>query len=283
LSAANENSLGAAQAEIDVRRRSFDAGDTRHRDTAGTFQTGDQVEYRAEVGSDWLLATVIGVSKEGCIRIDLLPGVWLRQEDQATRVRPGKPKPSSAGNPTPKAGNIMNSLLNDNNGWMASSLGLDSPRRKRGPPSPPSFCQSVESTSGKRRAACPSPDETACPSPGPAINRNIGPGQSPIPVRQSKDDLPHLLGEIRKRSSLKPPEEKHLGMSRSPSCPSQEKRMGMSRSPSCPRHDKHMGTSRSPSCPRQEKHAGMSRSPSVPGHVTRMVGRHIVAGTGYRL
>merc|ERR1712166_296303 len=87
----------------DVRRRSFDAGDVRYRETAGTFQQGDQVEYRAEMGSEWLAATVIAVDSEGCICIDLLPELWLLTDVQATRVRRGKPKPSSAGLPTPKA------------------------------------------------------------------------------------------------------------------------------------------------------------------------------------
>lgn len=217
LSIAKEQSLGAAKAEIDVRRRSFNAGDARYRDTAGTFQTGDHVEYRAEMGGDWLPATVIGVSKEGLIRIDLLPGVWLRQEDQATRVRPGKPKPTSAGNPTPKADNIMNALLNDNLGFMmTSSLEPHSPSRKRGPS--PSFCQGVESIPQKRRPAHA--------SPGPPIRLNMGHGHAPISVHQSKEDLNSKgMGGIRKRSSLEPSGVKHTSMSRSPSCPGQVTRM----------------------------------------------------------
>jgi NIMA (never in mitosis gene a)-related kinase len=214
LSAAvGELALGAAPAQVDVRRRSFHAGDARYRETAGTFQNGDQVEYRAEVGSDWLPATVIGVSPEGWIRIDLLPGLWLRQEDQATRVRPGKPKPSSAGNPTPKAGNIMSSLLNDNVGFMmGSSLAAGSPNLKRGP-SPSSF-QGVESTPQKRRASHA--------SPGPPLRRDMGPGYSPNPVRKSKDDL-SSVGGVRRRASLEPP--KPTSMSRSPSCPGNVTRM----------------------------------------------------------
>merc|ERR1719321_797208 len=102
--------LSSPVPDADIRRKSFNAGDARYRETAGTFQNGDQVEYRAEMGSDWLPATVIGVSPDGWIRIDLLPDLWLHQEDQATKVRPGKHRPSSAGNPTPKAG----TLLNDN-------------------------------------------------------------------------------------------------------------------------------------------------------------------------
>eukprot|EP00746_Dinoflagellata_sp_MGD_P142034 gnl/MRDRNA2_/MRDRNA2_75044_c0_seq2.p1 gnl/MRDRNA2_/MRDRNA2_75044_c0~~gnl/MRDRNA2_/MRDRNA2_75044_c0_seq2.p1 ORF type:complete len:534 (+),score=68.96 gnl/MRDRNA2_/MRDRNA2_75044_c0_seq2:75-1676(+) len=223
-------SSSALPVEVDVRRRSFHAGDARYRDTAGTFQNGDQVEYRAEIGSDWLPATVIGVSPEGWIRIDLLPNMLLRQEDQATKVRPGKPKPGSAGNPTPKARNIINPLLNDSVDFMmGSSLGLDglnlsinvippSPSKlsvnvippspgsfqgaKRGP-SPSSF-QGVESTPHKRRAAHA--------SPGP------GPGYGPNPVRKSKDDCSiDSISGIRRRSSLEPP--KPTSMSRSPSCP----------------------------------------------------------------
>jgi len=220
--AVGELSLSAVPSELDVRRRSFHAGDARYRDTAGTFQNGDQVEYRAEIGSDWLPATVIGVNPEGWIRIDLLPSSWLRQEDQATKVRPGKPKPSSAGNPTPKAGNIMSSLLNENVGFMMnSSLGGDGPSlsvnisgpspsplqgSKRGPS--PSFFQGVESTPQKRRAAHASPGA----SPGPPLRSGYGPN----PVRRSKDDL-HSINGVRRRSSLEPP--KPSSMSRSPSCP----------------------------------------------------------------
>jgi NIMA (never in mitosis gene a)-related kinase len=224
LSAAvGDPSLSAAQAEIDVRRRSFNAGDARYRETAGTFQNGDQVEYRAEMGSDWLPATVMGVSAEGWIRIDLMPGLWLRQEDQATKVRPGKPKPSSAGNPTPKASNIMNSLLNDNVGFamgssvgfaMGSSLEVDSPSRKRGPS--PSFFQGVESAPQKRRAANASPGPPLRRNMGYSELRSAGPGYSPNPIRKSKDELSNL-GGIRMRSSLEPP--KGTSMSRSPSCP----------------------------------------------------------------
>merc|ERR1719265_2114946 len=107
----------------DVRRRSFDAGDVRYRHSAGTYQLGDQVEYCAEFGADWLPATVVGDNKDGCIRIDLLPGMWLRTEDQATRVRPGKTKPGSAHLPTPKArAAAMMPLLNDR---VAIMMGLD--------------------------------------------------------------------------------------------------------------------------------------------------------------
>lgn len=223
-----EQSLGAAMgelssavpADVDIRRKSFNAGDARYRETAGTFQNGDQVEYRAEMGSDWLPATVIGVSSDGWIRIDLVPDLWLHQEDQATKVRPGKPRPSSAGNPTPKAGTIMSTPLNDNVGFL---MEVDSPNCtvsgpshssfpscKRGP-SPSSF-QGVESMSQKRRAARVSPGA----SPGPPLRQEMGPGYSPNPVRKSKDDF-HSIDGIKRRSSLEPP--KPTSMSRSPSCP----------------------------------------------------------------
>lgn len=208
-----EEPLGATKAQTDVRRRSFDAGDLRYKDTAGSFEFGDQVEYCAEMGSDWLPGTVIGVNKDGWIRIDLLPDLWLRKQDQATRVRPGKPKPSSAG-PTPKAPQIVSPLLNEKLTFMMGPCpGLDSPSRKRGPS--PSLLKGIESSPRKRRAARPSPGPPI--KHGPLHGRVSGYGASLFP--QSKDDLSGMDG-IRKRSSLEPPGRKHGGMSRSPSCPS---------------------------------------------------------------
>jgi NIMA (never in mitosis gene a)-related kinase len=223
---------GRSESCSNVRRRSFDSGDVRHRDTAGTFRVGDQVEYRAEVGSNWLPATVMGVNQHGCIRIDLLPELWLHQEDHATRVRPGKAlrKPSSAGEPTPKACNMMSPLLNDNIDLIMglsssrkgglSCLGPDSPARKRGPS--PSFVQGVTSTPQKRRAAHL--------SPGPPVERQkVTAPYGQNPMRPSKEDnLPNLMRQskenfigmngMRKRASLQP--HQNTGMSKSPSCPS---------------------------------------------------------------
>merc|ERR1711904_591738 len=100
-----------------------------------------------------------------------------------------------AGNPTPKASNIMSSLLNDNVGFMMGpSIAAGSPNRKRGP-SPSSF-QGVENTPQKRRAAYA--------SPGPPLRRDMGPGYSPNPVRKAKDDFSGI-GGVRRRSSLEPP------------------------------------------------------------------------------
>eukprot|EP00746_Dinoflagellata_sp_MGD_P142033 gnl/MRDRNA2_/MRDRNA2_75044_c0_seq1.p1 gnl/MRDRNA2_/MRDRNA2_75044_c0~~gnl/MRDRNA2_/MRDRNA2_75044_c0_seq1.p1 ORF type:complete len:548 (+),score=87.04 gnl/MRDRNA2_/MRDRNA2_75044_c0_seq1:75-1718(+) len=246
-----EQSLGAAMgelssvvpADVDIRRKSFNAGDAQYRETAGTFQNGDQVEYRAELGSEWLSATVIGVSPDGWIRIDLLPDLWLHQEDQATKVRPGKSRPSSAGNPTPKAGIIMSTLLNEKVENVGFLMGVDSPNCtvsgpshssfpscKRGPS--PSFFQGAESVSQKRRAARVSPGAPPGPplrqlpgaSPGPPLRQEMGLGDIPNLLRKSKDDFVrkskddfHSIGGIKRRSSLEPP--KPTSMSRSPSCP----------------------------------------------------------------
>merc|ERR1712072_1215396 len=96
--------------------------------------------YRAEMGSDWTPATVVGVNKDGWIRIDLHPRLWLRVADQATKIRPGKStKPSSAGLPTPKAGSVMSPLLNNHISWMSHLPDIPSPSRKRG--ASPSFFQ----------------------------------------------------------------------------------------------------------------------------------------------
>lgn len=203
------NAKAKAEEKKDVRRRSFDAGDVRYRETAGTFKIADQVEYRAEMGSDWMPATVVGVNKDGGIRIDLHPRLWLRVEDQATKIRPGKPtKPSSAGLPTPKAGSVMSPLLNNNISWMDHLPDMPSPCRKRG--ASPSFYQGAPGTPHKRRAGHA--------SPGPPLKRDSAFGYCPSglsPFRQSKEDK-LSMGGMKKRASLEPP---RMGMSRSPSCP----------------------------------------------------------------
>lgn len=71
-----------------------------YKNTAGTFITGDKIEYWSESHKEWLPATVIEHDAGGQIRIDLKPGQWLDFEVQSHRVRQ---RPSELRRQSPRA------------------------------------------------------------------------------------------------------------------------------------------------------------------------------------
>jgi hypothetical protein len=61
-------------------------------DAAGHYKKNDCVEYRSVSHKDWLPAIITDADGSGYVMINLKPGVWISQEDQAVNVRPS-PRP----------------------------------------------------------------------------------------------------------------------------------------------------------------------------------------------
>lgn len=131
------------------RRQSFDVAGSPgspYMDTAGTFNTGNRVEYWSNTHHEWLPATVTVRNQDGSIKIDLKPNSWLSLDEQAAKVRPPRNQPPHSGGAAPSA---MPS-------WrVASPMLAGTPSRKRAPSIGASPVR--ERTPMRRRVASPSP------------------------------------------------------------------------------------------------------------------------------
>merc|ERR1712039_139812 len=61
----------------------------------GLLKKGDLVEYYSSSHKDWLPASVINADGDGRIIIDLKPNTWISKEEQATKIRDRRGRPSS--------------------------------------------------------------------------------------------------------------------------------------------------------------------------------------------
>jgi len=140
------------------------------RSSAGTYRTGDLVEYYSTSHKDWLPATVNNADAEGRIIIDLKPTTWISREDQATRVRPRQRAVAAGRRPSSRGASPSYDRP-----WRSPSVGaIDRRGASPGRAMTPMRAPSPGGGGGGPASRCASPRRGAAgvgagPYPGPGV------------------------------------------------------------------------------------------------------------------